>query len=84
MRVLGRVKGVATNRIGIFRYRTRNAWFNAIGKNPYPDGSVGSLFWKIDYGKPLNEEERRTKDEWDDMSRSIARLSESSEGHIFV
>ena len=85
MKITGRTKGTTTEWIRNVRYRIRRAWFNVIGKNPYPDGSVGSLFWKIDHGKPLNEEERRAKDEWDELSRPIAqRLETSRRAQIYI
>ena len=41
------------------RYGTKLFWFNLIRKNPYPEGSAGSLTWKVSRGKPLDEEEQR-------------------------
>ena len=85
MEALRPIAGRAAKQIRTLKYRIRNAWFNAIRKNPYPDGSVGSLFWKIDHGKPLNEEEQRDKVEWDETSRLIAeRMGTSARAQIYI
>ena len=70
-------------RLGNMRYRARNWLFNVIGKNPYPEGSVGSFSWKIERGRPLNEEERRARDEMEELSKPLARHLETSQRATF-
>lgn len=66
------------SRLGSIRYSARNWLFDIIGKNPYPEGSVGSLSWKIERGVPLNEKERRDRDEMEELSRPSAQYREMS------
>ena len=44
-----------------------------VGKNPYREGSYGSLRWKIRRGKPLTEEEQRDKKRMDDAASGFAQ-----------
>ena len=53
--------------------RIRILAYTWVGKNPYREGSYGSLRWKIRRGKPLTEEEQRDKELTDKAGSGFAQ-----------
>ena len=78
MRILSSAVHHAVSRWRRARRRIRNFGYNVVGKNPYPDGSIGSLEWKLQKGEPLNEEERRARDEMEELSRPLKEYLEQT------
>ena len=60
-------------RFGRMTRRVKVFAFTLIDKDPHPVGSYGSLWWKIDHSKPLNDEEQLAKDQLDETARDLGR-----------
>ena len=69
--------GPPPGRVGRAKRRVRRIVFKILDKNPYNEGSLGDLSWKVRRGEPLSEEEQETQNQIDQASRSLERLHES-------
>ena len=58
------------------KYKVLRFLFTVLGKNPYAEGTVGSLRWKRRRGKTLSKVEENIDIEWDSLTATASEWLE--------
>ena len=64
--------------------KSRAFAFFVFGRNPYPEGSVGSLRWKIKRNRPLNQQEKREISESAEQVAAALRMVVTTDARYHI